>query len=329
MNSVQPLHRFPLLRTNDFDEMRTALARIYTRPRMEFVGSDRTLHAAINLHRLPNIELIFASYAANLMMEFPETNFVSQLVPIRGEGEVRIKNRSFSISSSRSLVISANDAFTMANDCTYERLVLRMRAGILKSKLAALTGDSISRPLVFHPVQDFAQPAAKMLRSNFLFLVANTSASTEQMPRFVLLEFEQALITMFLYANRNSYSDRLEGDAAEAAPDQLRRAEEFIEASWALPVTLEEIVEACGANIRSLSRIFRRRRGCSPIEFLRQVRLRRARELLQWPDEATTLYEVATTCGFVDVDVFAKAYRQIFGEEPGDTLTRSRRPRLH
>ena len=322
MGVVHPLDRFPLLRTHDLDEMRAALARIYADPRIEIVGRDRTLRAAINLYRLQNIEISFGCYAANFRMEFPETDFVSQIFPVRGEGEVRVSGTSFTIDGGRSVVISPKEAFNLAHNVAYERLVLRANVDALTLKLAALTGEAAARPLQFNPIQDWARPAARALREHFLFLVANVSASVTPLPSLVMAEFEQALLVMFLYANRNNYSDLLEREPPDAAPAQVRRVEEFIEANWDKPLSLQAVAEATGTSIGSLFRIFSRIRGYSPFEFLRRMRLRHAQEYLRHPDtgSGTTVADVAFASGYADFERFSDDYFQAFGERPGERL---------
>jgi transcriptional regulator GlxA family with amidase domain len=64
----------------------------------------------------------------------------------------------------------------------------------------------------------------------------------------------------------------LEQEAADAAPWQVRQAEEYIEANAGRAVTLEELAEATGVSTLSLFRTFKRSRGYSPLEFAERVR---------------------------------------------------------
>jgi AraC-like DNA-binding protein len=324
MAFARPLDRFTLIRTSSLDEMRAALARIYANPVMEIVGRDRTLQATINHHQLQHVGLSYGSYAANIRMRFPETDFVSQIFPIRGKGEALVNGTSTPIDPDCGVVISANESLNLANNAEYERLILRMNSAALTNKLAAISGASINGPIKFNPIQAWAQPAAKALRDHFLFLIDSVSTAAVPLPKLILAEFEQALMGLFLYANQNNYSYLLQQKPPDAAPSQVRTAEEYIEANWDKPVSLEAVAAETGVSILSLFRKFRQARGYSPAEFLRQVRLRHARERLQRPDTDTTVTQVASVCGFGDLDRFSKAYFQAFGEQPSETLNRSK-----
>jgi transcriptional regulator GlxA family with amidase domain len=57
--------------------------------------------------------------------------------------------------------------------------------------------------------------------------------------------------------------------------------------------------------------------------YLRQIRLRRAREALRAAHrDATTVRAVAVGLGILHMGRFAAAYRAAFGESPSDTLNR-------
>jgi transcriptional regulator GlxA family with amidase domain len=58
--------------------------------------------------------------------------------------------------------------------------------------------------------------------------------------------------------------------------------------------------------------------------FVRQVRLRHAKEMLMHAGPGTTVTSVATACGFSNLGHFAKYYCVAFGEHPSATLRSAR-----
>ena len=65
----------------------------------------------------------------------------------------------------------------------------------------------------------------------------------------------------------------------------------------------------------SLDRAFRAAYGLAPMRMLRDLRLQRARHLLQSTD--LTLEAVAQSCGFEDAAYFSRVFRQVMGRTPG------------
>lgn len=110
------------------------------------------------------------------------------------------------------------------------------------------------------------------------------------------------------------------GPGASAVSWQVRRTEQFIEVNWDQPLTMDEIASAVGASKRSIFRAFQRARGYSPKAFVKQVRLRCARDLLESANASTTVTDVAFNCGFNDVSHFSRDYRRNFEELPSRAL---------
>jgi AraC-like DNA-binding protein len=323
MGTARPLSRFPFIDTSNPEVMRAALDRIYVKPVMELVGRERKLRAVMNHCQLKHIGIGYGEYGADVRWGFPPSDFAAQIFPINGKAEIAIDGTSVSVGGGRGVAISPGVIFKMISNASYERLILTVDAKGLASKLAAMTGWSVRAPLRLQPAQDFSSQAARLLRDNFIFLVQQLTAGTP-LPLFVMAEFEQALMMMFLHANRHNYSHLLDEEPVDAAPREVRRAEEYIEANWHEPLSLEGLAAETGLSMRSLARKFRQWRGYSPSEFLQQVRLRHARRSLQNAGPAVTVADVALACGFANIARFNKDYAECFGEHPSATLAHGR-----
>lgn len=88
-------------------------------------------------------------------------------------------------------------------------------------------------------------------------------------------------------------------------------------------VSLADLARVSGRTSRSLQYAFRRRFGCTPTAWIRRQRLARAHAELCCPRASTTVTEVAFSCGFNHMGMFARYYRDCFGEAPSTTLTRA------
>ncbi|OOB91280.1 AraC family transcriptional regulator [Rathayibacter sp. VKM Ac-2630] len=105
----------------------------------------------------------------------------------------------------------------------------------------------------------------------------------------------------------------------------LRRAAEFVHAFASSPVSLDDIASSAALTPRALQLAFRRHFGRTPLGYLRDVRLDRARdELLHADPDTTTVAAVSARWGFVNAGRFAGAYVQRFGEYPLETLRTGR-----
>lgn len=132
-------------------------------------------------------------------------------------------------------------------------------------------------------------------------------------------------ITGLLMLVEHAYSDSLRDPAPAPASAVISKAGEYIEANMAQPLTPTDIAAAVGVSVRSLQRGFREHHGCTPVEFVRSVRLRRVHDVLAASSpETTSVAVVASAWGFSHLGRFAAEYRRMYGVSPSQTLRHSR-----
>lgn len=113
-------------------------------------------------------------------------------------------------------------------------------------------------------------------------------------------------------------------EPAQRAGARLQTALAFIEAHAHEPLTVAQIAEAAGLSVRGLQDSFHRSLGETPMNWLRDLRLRRAQEeLLQLHPGETSVGDVARAWGFTHMGRFSAEYAVRFGEYPRHTLRRS------
>jgi len=93
-------------------------------------------------------------------------------------------------------------------------------------------------------------------------------------------------------------------------------AVELMEANIKEPISQEELAEYVGLSRRQLQRLFQRHLLCAPSRYYLQLRLQRAKELLQQTN--LSLVEISSLCGFVSTSHFSKSYKELFGHSPSN-----------
>lgn len=111
-------------------------------------------------------------------------------------------------------------------------------------------------------------------------------------------------------------------DPGEETPSTVRRALRVIEAHDFEDLSLDELARECGVTPRALQYAFRRHLGCTPLAYVRRIRLDLARQTLR-DGSALSVSDAAARYGFFNPGRFASDYRQVFEENPRQTLDRS------
>ena len=131
---------------------------------------------------------------------------------------------------------------------------------------------------------------------------------------------ELALSLLQLYPLRNEQHPLGHGQPGQP---RLRAAVNFVHAHAHEPLTVSGIAAAAGLSARGLQDAFQRSLECTPMGYLRQVRLDRVHEQLRTCEPGITLVgDVARQWGFAHMGRFSSAYAERFGEYPRQTLRR-------
>lgn len=112
-----------------------------------------------------------------------------------------------------------------------------------------------------------------------------------------------------------------EAGRKESSPTLVAHAMRVVEARAYEEITLAELARACSVSPRALQYAFRKHLGCSPLDYVRRVRLDLARGVLR-DGSRTSVSEAAARFGFHNPGRFASDYRQVFDENPRQTLSR-------
>ena len=103
-------------------------------------------------------------------------------------------------------------------------------------------------------------------------------------------------------------------------PAAIRQAQEYIDANYAQPLTLEALAEHVSLNREYFCRLFRQHAGKTPMRYLQDVRVYHAKLLLR--SEEISVEEVANRCGFRDLSYFYSVFKKRTGQSPRQFRTR-------
>jgi AraC-like DNA-binding protein len=125
------------------------------------------------------------------------------------------------------------------------------------------------------------------------------------------------------FPNTTMTVDHLPGPG-RAGPATVRRALAHLHAHAGQPLTVADLAVAAGIGVRALQQAFQQHLGCTPMTYLRRVRLERAHHDLRAgaPAAGDTVAAIAARWGFAHGGRFALAYQAQYGTTPAATLRR-------
>lgn len=319
-----PLEGHEAFHTRDLDEARVEVSRAFCDHKLELLHGT-ALDARQRSVQLRTVSLHYLDYGGEVRISpGPLESFYLVQIPLSGAAGAVSGTQVVAPSSNVATVLSPVEPVAMHWAEQTPHLIVRLNRQALEERATQLLGRTVRKPVCFDLGMDIRAPQAQ----SFLRLVDLLKVELEHSDGLVnhplaVAQLEQFLMTSLLAAQPSNYSDQLTGgDDRAAAPRSIRRAIEIIEEHAREPLTVEDIAEAVGVSVRALQAGFHRHVKCSPMSYLREIRLDRVREALTAADPAAgiTVTDVAYQWGFLHLARFAQAYKQKFGELPSATL---------
>ena len=191
--------------------------------------------------------------------------------------------------------------------------------------LSDALGRQVTSQIDFAPVAPTTTSKARSWINMLLVLCEQASRRDSLLHQpLVGLPFVDSVVRGFLFAADHPHRDAIAAEPGrQAPPHAIRAAIEIIEQEAHLPTTVSSLAARTHVSVRSLQHGFRSYLDVSPMEYLRQVRLRRAHQkLLESDPSEVTVASIAYQWGFTNLGRFAAAHAARYGEAPSKTLRR-------
>jgi len=207
---------------------------------------------------------------------------------------------------------------------------LLAEAGLLDGRRATTHWARCAELAERYPAVD-VEPDPIFIREGNLLTSAGVTAGMDLALALVEEDFgrEVALATarmLVLYARRPGGQSQFSVQLAHATPEAvpLRDLQAWIAEHPDEDLSVGALAGRMHLSERQLSRTFRRELGATPADYVEQVRIERARGMLETDGES--LERVAGRCGFASAEVMRRAFRRRLGASPREYRERFRSP---
>ena len=317
-----PWKPLSVLASDDLDETREQIARIYKPHDLSVIGARQRVRARMHHRALgPSVSLNRLAHGAAVRID-PDRldDFFLVQMPLAGEAAVWHQNARHHCVAGQATVISPQDAVRMewSGDC--DQFMLRIDRQRLLHVAAAISGQAAALRLA--PQLDLRHGSGAHWWQLMHYLAALLQPGGEH-PSSGLhtAMLEDHVLAMLL---RVAWAPATVSRApASATLPKLRQLEDHIEAHLDQPLTVADLARTIHGSVRLVQQLFARERGTTPMAHIRRLRLERVRHDLLHPAADTRVLQTASRWGFEHPGRFAAAYQQAYGESPSATLARS------
>lgn len=311
--------------TDDRDEAERIISELYLPNRLELSKGSARLGMEMTGARLGAITVGRLTYGRRVHVRTADAENFHVNIPLRGQVSSRSgATAPVTTGPGEGLVFSPEAPAEMSWSADCEQLCVMIPRSRLETELEQLLGRSLRSRLTFDLTADLHSPVGRRWRTALNLLVDELDHPTDVgRDSRVGKHVEGLVLGGLLLGQPHNHRDAVFRDRPVKMGAAIRQAVELIEERPSEPWTTVRLATEVHLSVRALQEGFRRDLSTPPMTFLRQVRLRRAREVLLAADrDETTVAAVAVGVGVLHLGRFAAAYRDAFGEAPSDTLNR-------
>lgn len=311
--------------TDDRDEAEQVITDLYLPNRLDLSGGSEPLGMEVTGMRVGPLTFARLTYGRPVRLHTADAENFHVNVPLQGRASSRSgSSEPVTTSPGEGLVFSpgAPAEISWSKDC--EQLCLMVSRARLEAEFERMLGRSFSGRLAFDFGANPQNGVAQHLRT-VLDLLASELEQPTEVSRNPLLarHLEELVLDGLLLCQPHNHSDATTRAGSAGPRSTIRHAVELMEDRPAEPWTTVRLAAEVHLSPRALQAGFRRDLAKPPMAYLREVRLRRARQALIAADpDATSVRAIAVGVGMMHLGRFATAYREAFGETPSDTLNR-------
>ena len=166
------------------------------------------------------------------------------------------------------------------------------------------------RPCVqFTSGQEWEKTAAKAIRDAWQSCVSEAEG-------FVFEVRERLSRLIFLLTKNCPKAEKRPSEKALRDGERIKVMLQYIQEHYDGELTLAKIAESAAVSENECLRCFRSMIGSTPIQYVKQVRIQKAAELLVSTNRRIS--EIGAECGFQEMSYFAKTFRELKGCTPSE-----------
>lgn len=231
-------------------------------------------------------------------------------IPLEGSPFLQHNQASRQVSTKERLLVSPADQHRHITTDAPARILL---VGVKESYIAHVVADCLQKPAVqleFAPWgEDGTDALRRLAEKAFLQSLQGALEKTQ------LEQLEWELANLMLSLQPGTYQEAWRSKRPMVSHGKLQQVLDYIQEEPSGELSLSELSAVAAVSKFHLIHLFRQHLGCTPLQYISEVRLRRAGDLLRETD--LDILSIAYASGYRSLSSFQRAFKQKHGVSPG------------
>ncbi|MFF2482751.1 helix-turn-helix domain-containing protein [Paenibacillus sp. NPDC058071] len=246
----------------------------------------------------------------NLRLQFLESHIV--LVAASGQGQLTVDGRFIELRQGNVHICTPGQLVEAAVHALDERGFYYMRFDVIDSEKPATHSLGKSR----FPVKGEVPAKSPIAIISLCQQIRQCLQKQDHLTRFR----GQILFQELLFNLMHDALSAQDNDSESA----LEHVKSYIEQHYQQELTIDQLAKVAGISTRHFMRLFKKKYGCSAIDYLAVFRIEQAQRLMR-SGGPNRLRDIARYVGYQDDLYFRRKFKQIAGVPPAEFMKNSRR----
>jgi AraC-like DNA-binding protein len=306
--------------SHDLEQTRFAVGSVMTRHLLGIDGRAQRLNARMHHVSLGDVSISRLKYGADVSIQpgCLEAFYLVQM-PLAGHAVIECGKQRVDSCPTLASVLNPTEPTVMHWSADNDQLMVRIDRSLIDRAIWAHLGQEPEEALRFQLGFRWQDCAAWRYLVQYLAeCIAHDFDPAKN--KLVASNMEQLVVSTLLSSHVHNFSDAKPTHRATVLPRHVRKVEEYLRTHAHEPVCADQLAELAGVSLRSLYAGFKEYCGVTPMQYLKNLRLEGARNMLLNEPDSVTVATVAMQWGFSHLGRFSVEFKQRFGESPSEML---------
>ncbi|WP_189014707.1 helix-turn-helix domain-containing protein [Paenibacillus marchantiophytorum] len=264
--------------------------------------------------KLREIEL-FRNHAIAWELRLQFIKSYTLILAASGQGWLTIDGRFIELRQGSAYICAPGQLIQAAAHSFDERGFYHLRFDMIEEAEAFGHPTEIIRQISVFPIKGEVITSSPVSVNALCETIYHELSGGDPLKRFrSQILFQEVLYTILQDALLN------QGNDPESA---LESTKAYIERHYQQDLTIEQLAKVAGMSSRHFMRLFKKRYGCSAIDYLTDFRIKQAQQLMR-TGEHYRLKDIARHVGYHDDIYFRRKFKQIAGMPPATFMKNSK-----
>lgn len=273
--------------------------------------------------KFPNKKMAIGmiQYGAPVAINTAQLKSYSISLPVAGHQKLLYRGEYYHSDSDKGIIVSNADHQELLIDQGCHKLQIVLPETSINTILSEILNTQITDPLIFNSEMSMHNEVI----SGWWKYVQNFYSMKNfynNVHGFDLIsnDYENFIIKSLLFSQENNYSAHLNNILEISEDNYIKRIRNYMVAHAIEELDFNHIAKMHGVSKTKLFADFKQMYDETPVSYLKNYRLLQIKKELSLSSSKQSISALAYKWGFNHLSRFSQEYREVFGENPSDTL---------